>query len=311
MQSKTRWSGFAVLEAAFESLRPDVIILDPLVTFCGGGNMNDNTVMSLVMRELKCLAVKFNCAILVVHHTRKGGDAGNAESISGAAAIVNLARRAIMPVPMTDDEATKNGVLPSERLSYFKLVDAKSNLAPRSADSPWYKLHSVELPNPEPPLYPHGDNVQAVTRESLPLLNNASAAGDDLKVKRALLDLVARGKIIAGQSYPYSPSIAGAKNERALLDDAMTVVGNATAPRNWGPADLKAVTQRAIDKMKTQGWLIEDDMKKLVPKPKRFSKGRGLKVDWERTPWPNAGAVDGTAAGHATAVNWSIPWPID
>jgi hypothetical protein len=182
--------------------------------------MNDNAVMSLVMRELKRLAAKFDCAVLIVHHTRKGGDAGNAESISGAAAIVNLARRAIMPVPITADDTKIIGVLPSEQFRYFKLVDAKSNLAPRSADSPLYELHSVELPNPEPPIYPHGDNVQAITRVTLPLMNNAAATADDQKVRRALLDLVGGGKIIDGQSYPYSPSIAGAKNERALLDDA-------------------------------------------------------------------------------------------
>jgi hypothetical protein len=45
-------SGFDVLEAALEILRPDVFMLDPLVAFCGGGSMNDNAVMSLVMREL-------------------------------------------------------------------------------------------------------------------------------------------------------------------------------------------------------------------------------------------------------------------
>ena len=208
-------SGFDVLEAALGSLRPDLVILDPLVAFCGGGNMNDNSVMSLVIRELKRLAAKFDCAVLVVHHTRKGADVGSAEAISGAAATVNLARRAIMPVPMTEDEAKKFGVLPSERFSYFKVVDAKSNLAPRSADSPWYQLHSVELPNPEPPLYPHGDNVQAIARVNLALLSNAAATADDQKIRRAILDLVKRGKVIDGQSYPYSPSLAGADNERA------------------------------------------------------------------------------------------------
>ena len=40
----------------------------------------------------------------------------------------------------------------------------------------------------------------------------------------AILDLVDRGKMIDGQSYPYSPSLAGAQNERALLDDAMAAV---------------------------------------------------------------------------------------
>ena len=113
-------SGFDVLEAALGSLRPDLLILDPLVAFCAGGNMNDNAVMSLVIRELKRLAAKFDCAMLIVHHTRKGADVGNAEAISGAAATVNLARRAIMPVPMTEDEAKKFGVLPSERFRYFQ-----------------------------------------------------------------------------------------------------------------------------------------------------------------------------------------------
>jgi hypothetical protein len=282
-------SGFEALEAALVSLLPDVIVLDPLVAFCGGGNMNDNTVMSLVMRELKRLAAKFGCAVLIVHHTRKGGDVGNAESISGAAAIVNLARRAIMPVTMTEDDSKTVGVLPSERLSYLKLVDAKSNLAPRSADSPWYRLHSVELPNPEPPIYPHGDNVQAITRVNLALPTNAAATVDDQKIQRAILNLVDRGKMIDAQSYPYSPSLAGAQNARALLDDAMAVIGNATAPRQWVPIDLEAVTKRAIDKMKKDGWLVEGEIE-----AGRFRTGRTLRVDWSRTPWTDAGS-DGSA----------------
>ena len=272
-------SGFAVLEAALGSLRPDLVILDPLVAFCGGGNMNDNAVMSLVIRELKQLAAKFDCAVLVVHHTRKGADVGNPEAISGAAATVNLARRAIMPVPMTEDEAKKFGVLPSKRGRYFKVVDAKSNLAPRSADSPWYQLHSVELPNPEPPIYPHGDNVQAIARVNLSLLSNAAATADDQKIQHAILDLVDRGKIIGGQSYPYSPSLAGADNERALLDDAMAAVRDATAPRPWLPDDLKAVVTGAIKKMKNEGLLVVKEMKELVAEPGRFRKGRGLAVN--------------------------------
>src|SRR5208282_808319 len=112
-----------------------------------------------VTRELKRLATESNCAVLIIHHTRKGGEKDNVEAISGSAAMVNLARRALMLMPMTGDEAKKFGVLPSEQWRYFKLVDAKSNFAPRSADSPWYRLHSVELPNAEAPVYPFGDNV--------------------------------------------------------------------------------------------------------------------------------------------------------
>ena len=101
--------GFRSLQAALETLRPDLVVVDPLVIFCGGGNMNDNALMSLVMRKLKALAVRFDCAMLIVHHTRKGRSTGDdpaeeAERIGGAAAIVNLARRALMPVTMTEAE---------------------------------------------------------------------------------------------------------------------------------------------------------------------------------------------------------------
>jgi hypothetical protein len=290
---------FKVLEAAVEELHPDLIILDPLVAFCAGGNMNDNAVMSLVMRELKRVATKFSCAVLVVHHTRKGGDTGSAEAVSGAAAIVNLARRAIMPVPMTEEEAKKFAVLPSERFRYFKVVDAKSNLAPRSADSPWYKLHSIELPNPEPPVYPFGDNVQAVTRESLSSLITSSAAStaEDQKIRRAIIDTVDRGKIINGASYPYSPSLAGAKNQRALLEDAMAAVRTATVPQQWQLCDLEAVVKRTIEAMRTDGWLLQETIG-----TGRFHRGQALRVDRPRTPWPDAIPDRGTTSADAPAI---------
>lgn len=91
--------------------------------------------MSLVMRELKKVAIKYDCAILIVLHTRKGGDLTTADAISGASAIKDLARRAIMPVTMTDAEAKAFGILPSQRRQYFKLVDAKSNRVARLAIS--------------------------------------------------------------------------------------------------------------------------------------------------------------------------------
>ena len=46
-------SGFQILESALDALRPDVLILDPLVAFCGGGNMNDNSVMSQVHARIE------------------------------------------------------------------------------------------------------------------------------------------------------------------------------------------------------------------------------------------------------------------
>jgi AAA domain len=274
-------SGFEALDSALDATRPDVLILDPLVVFCGGGNINDNAAMAQVMRRLKSLAVKYDCAILIVHHTRKGGERGDPEAIGGAAAIVNLARRALMPVPMTEDEAQAFGILPSERLQYFKLVDAKANFTRRSADSPWYELHSIELPNAEPPTYQSGDNVQAITRVILPLKRTAAQIANDRKIQRAILDLVDRGKLVDGARYPYNANVTGAQNKRALLDDAMAAVAEATKPRQYPSGDLRAIVYAAIEKMKVEGWLRVDEIKSG-----RFHGTSALRVEWRRTPWP-------------------------
>ena len=268
-------------------------MLDPFVVFCSGGNMNDGPVMAQVMRKLKSLAIKYDCSMLVVHHNRKGGERDDQESISGAAAIVNLARCAIMPVPMTKEETKEFGVLPSERHRYFRLVNAKPNFTPKSEDSPWYQLHSIEIPNPEPPLYEYGDNVQAVARVSLPLPKTAAEAADDQKIQKAILDLVERGKLIDGERYPYSPNVTGAKNMRAVLDDAMAAVQDATPlrPRPWHSDDLRAVVHVAINKMKVEGQLFEGVIEK--------GRFRGSSALYVKRSNPAPPASDDTAAGIA------------
>ena len=271
-KSALNQGGLDALQTALDALRPDVVVLDPLVSFCAGGNINDNAVMSLVMRKLKEIAARYECAVLIVHHTRKGGDAGNVEAISGAASITNLARRAIMPTQLSEKDLKDLTAQPSERFQYFKLADAKSNLAPRAVDAPVYRLVNVELPNPEPPLYPSGDNVQAITRVVLP--TQPIADPNELKIQLAIMELVDEGKEIDGQAYPYSPSLAGAKNKRALLPDAMKAAEKATAPRQWLPGDLEAAVKAAVDKMLSDGRLVDEAM----PKSSRFRRGRGLRA---------------------------------
>ena len=285
-------TGFQQLENLIVSLRPSLVVLDPLIALCGGGNVNDNPTMSLVMLELKRLAIKYDCAVLIVHHTRKGGDTTVADAISGASSIVNLSRRAIMPVTMTDDEAAKYNILPSEQFRFFKVIDAKSNLAPRSGDTPWYELYNTELPNAEPPLYMNGDRVQALTRVNL---QEGTTTHIDPNIQKALLDTIHRGVMIDGQRYPYSATISGARNERALFDDAMKVVRDKMGSRKWRSGDLEAITKRAIRDMHSALWLIVADLKDLMQEPGRFRKGRGLRVDWARTPWSDAGAESGAA----------------
>jgi hypothetical protein len=274
-QSELDADGLAHLRSAQQSLSPDVIILDPLVALCAGGNMNDNQSMALVMRALKALAAEFDCAILIVHHTRKNAEAGAADAISGAASIVNLARRAIMPVIMSAEEATPLGILPSERLRNFKLVDAKSNLAPRSSDVPIYRLQGVELPNAELPIYPFGDNVQAVVRAYPQSQASAVVSMDDQKIRRAILDLAARGKVIDGKVYPYSPKNTGAANVRSILEDAVAAARSATAPRQWASGDLEAVVATTIKTLLKDGTLVSGE----ITGTGRFRRGQALQVN--------------------------------
>jgi hypothetical protein len=107
-----------------------------------------------------------------------------------------------MPVTLTEKEAIKIGILSSERRRYFKLMGAKSNLAPRGSDPPLYCLHGIDLQNAEPPIYPFGDNVQAVTRVQLPIQNSAGGSTGLEKIRQAIMELVDRGKMIDGKPYP-------------------------------------------------------------------------------------------------------------
>jgi hypothetical protein len=218
---------------------------------------------------------------LIVLHTRKGGDLTTADAISGASAIKDLARRAIMPVTMTDAEMTKFAVLPSERRQHFKLVDAKSNLAPLSGET-WYKLENQELPNPEPPIFLKGDRVQAVVRVDLQPSKSSSSAGgpEQQSIRFEILKLIDRGLAIDGEIVPYSPNSTGKNKMRAILNEAMAAIERVSGDRKYSPSDLRAVAEREFEALKQEGWTVVENIKKG-----RFRRCQGLRAVWERTPW--------------------------
>jgi hypothetical protein len=130
------------------------------------------------------------------------------------------------------------------------------------------------------------------------VLSRQAGTLDDQKIKRAIVDVINQGKVIDAKPYPYSPSTSGAKNQRALLDQAMAAVANATAPRQWIPCDLQAVVERSIHSMSADGWLVEEEIT-----AGRFRRGRALRVDWTRTPWPKAGTGPAPQAVEEPAPN--------
>jgi len=139
-----------------------VIIVDPFVN-SHELDENNNPHINAAARAWAEIANEANCAVLLVHHTRKGAEAGDIESSRGAKALTDACRVGLTLTPMTKDEAEGFGVSERDRRLHVRLDDAKANLAPPSEKARWFKLQSVALNNglPNTPWH-EGDNVQAI-----------------------------------------------------------------------------------------------------------------------------------------------------
>ncbi len=125
----------------------DVIVFDPFIGL-HGLDENSNTHVDAVMKELGRLASEANCAIELVHHTRKvNGAEQNVESIRGASAFVNAARSARILDVMSETEAEGWGIDPDERRLYVYQCNAKANLVLPSDKKLWFKLEGASVGN--------------------------------------------------------------------------------------------------------------------------------------------------------------------
>jgi AAA domain/Primase C terminal 2 (PriCT-2) len=274
-------AGITALDQIIAKTRAEIVILDPLGTFCPAG-LNDNGVMGQVMLRLKRLATKHDCAIFILHHTRKDGDLTNVDAIGGASAIVNQARVALMMARMTPEESkTFKGALPSEAWRYFRVVDAKTNLAPPAASTQWYQLVSHELPNAAPPIYTKGDGVQVVDKLDRAKLS-ASPLGsvtDDI-AKRAIL------KAASSADPPFAPTARGG-SDRYIVRHVLGTVRQATG-MDWPDRDLTKHVGSLVQEMMALGWIYVTEVKVAG------NKRKGVMVNWAVTPWAHNVTSDST-----------------
>lgn len=135
------------LDALLLERKPGLLILDPLVEL-HNLDENDNTALRQAFARLRDLAVKHGCAILVVHHARKGGEAGDVDMIRGAGAIVGAARIAITIAPMSEENAAELGIGKAVRRGYFRVDTVKANYS-TCADADWHQLLPYVLDNEE------------------------------------------------------------------------------------------------------------------------------------------------------------------
>jgi len=144
------------LTAEIRRLRIDVIVIDPFVS-CHWVGENDNSAIDMVVKAWGRVAERGNCAVHLVHHTRKQGldveikteSARGGKAFSDACRVVRVLNR------MSADEAARAGV-DNHRL-FFRAVNDKANLSPPAESADWYQLESISLRNG--PGYAAGDSI--------------------------------------------------------------------------------------------------------------------------------------------------------
>jgi hypothetical protein len=184
--AQTTREGAVIVQPVVDSLvaeiikhQIDVLIIDPFVS-CHEVAENDNSAMDMVVKEWGRVAERGNCAVHLVHHTRKMGDATEVttESSRGGSSQTDACRVVRTVNRMSKADAEKAGI-ENPRL-YFRTYNDKANFAPPVENSDWFKLESVDLGYG--PLGLPGDSVGVVVEWEWPDATAGMTAADYDKV---------------------------------------------------------------------------------------------------------------------------------
>jgi hypothetical protein len=204
----------------------DVLIIDPFVS-CHEVSENDNSAIDMVVKEWSNVADRGNCAVHLIHHTRKmnGSEAEvTTETSRGAKALTDGCRVVRAINRMTEEQGNKARIA-NHRL-YFRAFNDKANLAPPADKSNWYRLESVDLGNSEHGL---GDSVGVVVPWEWPDAFDGVTKQDLIEVQR----VVAGGDWRRDPRSPEWVGIAVAKVLRLDLDDDADKANIKTLLKTW------------------------------------------------------------------------------
>jgi RecA-family ATPase len=113
----------------------DVLVIDPFVS-CHEVGENDNTAMDMIVKEWGRVAQRGDCAIELVHHSRKssaGETEITVESSRGGKALTDGCRSVRVLNRMSKEEGERAGV--EHPRQHFRTYIDKSNLAPPAEKS--------------------------------------------------------------------------------------------------------------------------------------------------------------------------------
>lgn len=142
----------ALLISYIKKEKIGVFIVDPFLE-THAANENSNEEINRVTRMFRHIAKQTDCAVMLVHHTRKApqsssvGHVGNMDSARGASSLMGVARVAVTLYSMSAKDAEEYRVLKNDRHCYVRLDDAKSNMTLLTHKPRWFKRVSVKIPN--------------------------------------------------------------------------------------------------------------------------------------------------------------------
>jgi hypothetical protein len=139
-----------------------LLVADPLVN-AHQLDGNKNEYLALIIDQFRKIAHDADVAVLLVHHFKKGGQAGDVQSALGAVTLTNNCRVVETLTKMSEDDAEALGIDVTRRRYYVRLDNAKANLSPPPTCCEWYEFHNVNLNNGDEE-YPDGDDVGVLAR---------------------------------------------------------------------------------------------------------------------------------------------------
>lgn len=148
---------------------------------------NSNPQMIQAAAAWRRIARATNCAIMLVHHVRKG-TVLDIDAARGAKGLTDSARVGLLLSSMGDSDAETLGITAEERWQYVRLDDAKTNMAPKATKARWFKLEREDLGNGTDE-YPSGDKVATMIPWEAPSLWAETTSADI----NAALDIIAKG----------------------------------------------------------------------------------------------------------------------
>ena len=127
----------------------ELLVIDPFVQVHTVSE-NVNEEIEQVMMALRDISVRANCALHLVHHTRKppagtAHQAGDIFAVRGGGAIVGDAHFVFTLADMGHADGEALGVADADRKKFIRLDDAKGKVAPPSG-ARWFEREGVTMP---------------------------------------------------------------------------------------------------------------------------------------------------------------------